>query len=313
MNLIIIAGPTASGKTAVALELAKMLKDVEIISADSRQVFKLMDIGTAKPESEEIEIAPHHFIDILNPDEYYSAGKFGDDAYSKINKISNNGRIPIVVGGSGLYIKALVEGFFSEEVRIDDDIKKSLQEILDIQGRDVLFRMLLDKDPESASKYNDKNPMRIMRALEYYLATGNKFSNAQRNMPERKIKPYYFAIEQDRDLLYSRINTRTLKMIEKGLIQETEKLLELGFSPKLNSLNTVGYKEIIDFLQNKISLDRAIELIQQNTRRYAKRQLTWFRNIQDLNWISGNPYELAEIIAIFVEKNWFSSKKEKIS
>lgn len=298
IDVIIIAGPTASGKTDVSLELAKLI-DIEVISADSRQVFKYMDIGTAKPSKEELSAVRHHYIDILYPDEYFSAGRFGEQAYNTLLEINANGKIPVVVGGSGLYIKALVEGLFSEEIEIEQDIKDSLQEIYVEKGKDELYRMLLDKDIVSASRYYDKNPMRVMRALQYYLATGEKFSNAQQNMPERKINPMYFAIQHNREELYDRINLRTELMWENGFKEETERILDLGYSPKLNSLNTVGYKECIQFLTNRISKEEAIDKMKQNTRRFAKRQLTWFRKIENINWMNGKSSEIGEKIAYF--------------
>lgn len=297
-NAIVIAGPTASGKTDVSLELAKLM-DIEIISADSRQVFKLMDIGTAKPSPAELAAVKHYYIDFLYPDEYFSAGKFGENAYNTLQEINAKGKMPVIVGGSGLYIKALIEGLFSEETEIEQEIKDSLQEIYDEKGKDELYRMLLDKDPVSASRYFDKNPMRVMRALQYYLATGQKFSLAQQNMPDRNINVRHFAINWNREELYNRINMRTELMWNAGFRQETERILDLGYSPKLNSLNTVGYKECAAFLMNKISKDEAIDKMKQNTRRFAKRQMTWFRKIEGIKWLTGNSSEIGEKIAYF--------------
>lgn len=296
-KLIVIGGPTASGKTELGIELA-MLLDSEIISADSRQVFKYLDVGTAKPTSEERSQAVHHFIDFLEPDDYYSAGVFGDQAYAKVQELQSNGIIPIVVGGSGLYIKALCEGFFKDHnSNSDNSIRIKLESELNELGLDNLYDRLKEIDPKSADLYIEKNPRRIIRALEYFEITGIPFSQAHQLFDtKRELEPLYFGIFHDRNLLYNRINIRSEIMWKSGIIEETEKVLSMGFSKELNSLNTVGYKETIAFLEGKISEYEAIEKISQNTRRYAKRQMTWFRQYDDMTWLSGSPKECAKKI-----------------
>lgn len=298
--MIIIGGPTASGKTALSIHISKYL-DIEIISADSRQVYKYLDIGTAKPDTEELSAVKHHFIDILRPDEYFSAGVFGKSALETAKEIFNHGKIPVVVGGSGLYIKALIEGFFDDDEENfykREEIRKELEDKLLIEGKESLYGELYSIDPDSAIKYQDKNPRRVIRALEYIYLTGKKFSETFEKFQDRQINYSYFAIEFNRDELYNRINLRTEKMWENGLIDETKKVLEMGYSKELNSLNTVGYKESIEFLEEKISEQRVIELIQQNTRRYAKRQITWFKKVNDINYLDSTlPYNsMAELI-----------------
>lgn len=287
-TLIVILGPTASGKTGLSLELAE-LGNFEVISADSRQIFKKMDIGTAKPTKEEMGNIIHHFIDILMPDEYYSAGIFGEQANSVAEKIFSSGKLPLLVGGSGLYIQALCEGFFKEsDVDDKENIKQEVQKMLDEIGKDALYEKLIEVDPEAAKLYPDKNPRRITRALEHYYSTGKLFSQSfEKTVKLNDFKPVYFGINHDRQVLYDRINKRTEIMWEMGLEGETSNLLNSGFSPKLNSLNTIGYKECIAYLNGVLTKDQAIEKMQKNTRNFAKRQLTWFRRNDKINWVNG--------------------------
>jgi tRNA dimethylallyltransferase len=300
LDVIIICGPTASGKTDLALKLAEIF-DIEIISADSRQVYKYLDIGTAKPTPEELSKAKHHFIDFLEPDEYFSAGVFGENAYKKAIEIRDIGKLPVVVGGSGLYIKAFAEGIFADDTKVDKSIKDDIQQIYDELGKDRLYEMLIEVDPISAAKYYDRNPVRVMRALAYFYATDLKFSDAQNNMPERNINPLYYAIDHNRNVLYDRINRRTELMWEMGFEQETRNILEKGFSPKLNSLNTVGYKECIDYIRGSCDKQFAIEEMKKNTRRFAKRQLTWFRKIDGLRMLSDNIDEALKAIELDIK------------
>jgi tRNA dimethylallyltransferase len=300
LPVIAIVGPTASGKTATAIELARLLKNdfpAEIISADSRQVFRLLDIGTAKPTPEELAEFPHHFIDIKNPDEYYSAGMFGTEANQVVENLLKKGVIPIIAGGSGLYVQALCDGFFEEENSFKNtEIRAKLEQLLQTDGRDALFDELQKIDPESAALYSDKNPRRIIRALEFFKTTGTKFSEAFKKSPKRNFTTIQFGIAQPREILYDRINQRCIKMWNGGLIKETERVLKMGFSPQLNALNTVGYKETIAFLKGEMTADESLAKMQQNTRRYAKRQLTWFRRDERITWLDGKPEEMAQII-----------------
>jgi tRNA dimethylallyltransferase len=298
---IAIVGPTASGKTATAIELAHLLKShspAEIISADSRQVFRYLDIGTAKPTREELAEIPHHFIDIKNPDEYYSAGIFGTEANSTVEDLLKKNVIPIIAGGSGLYVQALCDGFFEEKTFENSTaIRDELQDQLETEGRNALYEELIKIDPESAQLYNDKNPRRILRALEFFKTTGKKFSEAFKSgQSQRNFATIFFGILPERGELYTRINNRCVKMWNGGIIEETENVLKAGYSPELNSLNTVGYKETIAFLKGEISAEDALLKMQQNTRRYAKRQITWFRRDKRITWLDGTPEEMAKII-----------------
>lgn len=280
-NVIVITGPTGSGKTDLALKLADMA-DIEIVSADSRQIYKYLSIGTAKPKQDELDKVNHHLIDCLNPDEDFSAGKFAVSANEIINNIISKGKIPVIVGGTGFYIKALFEGL-SEIDDTDneqaDEIRSKLNQDLQEKGRDYIYTQLVTIDMESAAKYSDKNPRRLIRALEYYLLNGRKFSETFGTENPSDLIPQYYVLNPPRQELYKRINDRTELMYRTGLIKETADVIEMGYMPTLNSLNTVGYKECISMIFGEISLERAIELTKQNTRRYAKRQVTWLNQI----------------------------------
>lgn len=304
-TLIAIIGPTASGKTETAVELSRLIP-AEVISADSRQIFKYMDIGTAKPTREELDAVKHHFIDIVEPDEYYSAGVFGKEAEIVAEGIFAFGKLPLVVGGSGLYIKALCEGLF-EDVLIHEgkgEIRMELNSALEQKGIEFLYNELMSVDRESAEKYTDRNPRRIMRALEYYRLAGVKFSSAHANSINKPFNTIYYGIESKREKLYNRINTRAESMWKSGLIEETKSIINKGYSPSLNSLNTVGYKECLSFLDGKMTEKEALDKMKQATRNYAKRQMTWFRKIENVRWIEGSPQLIAkEIFNDFTKKN----------
>jgi len=282
IKIIVICGATASGKTALGFEIASRL-DVEIISADSRQIYKHINIGTAKPTENELKTVKHHFIDFLELDENYSAGEFGNQAYKTVFEISKAGKTPLIIGGSGLYIKGLCEGLFDEENEIDLTVRKNLEQELKNFGIDYLYEKLKKVDEPLYNLYSDKNHRRVLRALEYFYSNGVTLSEARNKKSNRDlIFPFYFAVDFPREKLYDRINERVLKMWKLGLVEETENILNLGFSENLNSLNTVGYKETIAFLKGEISQDETISLIQKNTRNYAKRQITWLNQIENL-------------------------------
>lgn len=283
-RVIAIVGSTASGKTDLSLRIAEKIKG-EIISADSRQIYRGLDIGTAKPSKEVRAKIPHHFIDILDPDEDYSAGEYGQEARKKINELLSNGRVPIIVGGSGLYIKALVDGLFEGPAK-NKEIREQLEDEAKRYGKEMLYEKLKKIDPISASRMDFTKLRRIIRALEVYYITGKPISelhSSQQTRPEFDVVQY--GIEWDRNILYERINKRVDAMFEKGLVDEVKTLKENGYSPALNSLNTVGYKEVFDMLEGKLNEKDARELIKRNTRRYAKRQLTWFRADKRIHWI----------------------------
>lgn len=295
-KVIVILGPTASGKTGTAVELNKLL-NIEVISSDSRQIYKYLDIGTAKPDEKELAGVKHHLVDFLEPDEYYSAGEFEKDAEAIAHDIYSQNAVPSIVGGSGLYIHAFCYGLFEEQKDKDLSIRNKIEERLKNEGIDSLYDELMKVDPETALKYPDKNHRRITRALEYYLTTGTKFSVAKKKyQKEKDFDCISFGIETNREELYEKINHRAEWMWNNGLIEETRKVLDMGYDPELNALNTVGYKECIAYLNNEMTEKEALEKMQTNTRRYAKRQLTWFRRYDDIIWLSGTNDEIAKNI-----------------
>ena len=287
---LIIFGPTGIGKTEVSLEIVKHVS-CEIVSADSRQVYRFMDIGTSKPSKEALRNIKHHFINILNPDQDYSAGQYAKEAREIINQIFDRRNTPLIVGGSGLYVKALLEGFFGEDFR-DESIREQLQNRMDENGTKHLYAELQKVDPQTAVGIHPNNTRRILRSLEVYYITGEPISQIQNSKKDPAPFPWIkFGLTMKREKLYERINQRVDKMFKDGLVEEVQNLLKKRYSTELNSLNSVGYKEVINYLDNKMTLEECIHLIKQNTRRYAKRQLTWFRKEEDINWVTIEDYE----------------------
>lgn len=289
-KVIVIVGPTCSGKTDLAIELATKLNS-EIISADSRQIYKYLNIGTAKPSIEQLKKIKHYFIDELEPDIEFNVSKFEVEALELIDKILLQEKIPIVVGGSGLYIKALIDGIFNT-VDVDIEYRNYLKNQREKFGNDFLYEELKKIDSITAEKLHPQNWKRIIRALEVYKLTGIPIWQWQKNYNrEIDINFIQFGLEWDRNMLYININNRVERMIENGLVDEVKNILEMGYSFQLNSLNTVGYKEIISFLNNELTLEKAIELIKRNTRRFAKRQLTWFKKDKRITWLKINSFD----------------------
>ena len=289
-KVIVIVGPTCSGKTSLAIVLALKLK-TEIISADSRQVYKFLDVGTAKPTESQRKNVKHHFVNVLNVDEKFNASKFSIEALKLIDELRKKGKISVVVGGSGLYVRALVDGII-DEVEVDEDYRNELYELRIKNGNEYLYKELLKVDPESAAKMLPQNWKRVIRALEVHHITGRTISYFHSN--QKKKSDYSFlqyGLEWDRKKLYDNINARVDDMIATGLVNEVKSILAMGFEKKINALNTVGYKEIISYLEEKISLDNAIELIKRNTRHFAKRQITWFKADKRIEWLRVNSYE----------------------
>ena len=286
--LIVIAGPTACGKTSLSIELAKQLK-TEIISADSMQIYKYMDIGTAKPAVEEMQGIHHHLIDELEPDEKYSVAIFQRMAKERMDSIYKKGKIPIVVGGTGFYINALLHDNDFSEIDANaesDGYRQQLTDLLHEKGADFLHEMLQNIDPESAQKIDKNNSKRVMRALEYHQQTGKKISD--HNAHEKQKACCYNAtiavLHTDRKVLYDRINTRVDVMLQRGLVQEVKDLLDKGYKQDLISMQGLGYKELSLYLDGTCTLEDAIETLKRDTRRFAKRQLTWFRHQTDGIW-----------------------------
>lgn len=284
-KVIAIAGPTASGKTSLAIEIAKALK-TEIISADSRQIYKEFDIATAKPSKQEMQGIKHHLIDVVSPKEEFTVADFADKAAEVMRNLFEQGKIPVVAGGTGLYFRILLENYDMPKVAPDKELRKKLHNIEKEQGVQALYDLLKQQDPVLAENMHPNNTVKIIRALEVCKTLGIPMSQAQ-----KKKDPLYDVIwiglghlnGEDRQFLYNRTDKRVDLMLEQGLEQEAKKLYEKY--GKINSLlKTIGYQEFIDYFEEKISYEQCIEKIKQNTRRYAKRQLTWFRRNEDIKW-----------------------------
>jgi len=279
-----IVGPTAVGKTATAIELARLVGG-EIISIDSRQVYRGMDVGTAKPTLQQLAEIRHHMIDVLDPTEQISAGMYREMVLPMVAEIRERAHLPIFVGGSGMYVKALVEGIFSES-ETDETVRRKIRRELEKKGAAELYNRLVDIDPETAIKTHINDVKRITRALEIYEITGEAPSRHYRRQQSEPPFPYrIFVLYMEREKLYERIDRRVEEMLEEGLVEEVKGLLDSGLRNDLDALLTLGYQEVIVYLDGNCSLAEMIENVKRNTRRYAKRQLTWFRNQLQADWI----------------------------
>lgn len=284
-RLVVICGPTASGKTALALELAQRFP-IEVISADSRQVYREMDIGTAKPTAAERESVPHHLIDVVDPDEEFTAANFVEQGRRLVFDILSRAKLPFVVGGTGLYIRSLTEGLLDAPGG-NEAVRSELWELEKKEGEGALHRLLQQKDPVLAARVHPRNTVRIIRALEVLALTGQPLSQLQslHAFSDRPFETLKIGLNPDRDELCRRIDSRVEIMLESGLLDEVKGVLERGYSPQLKSLQTIGYRECIRHLEGELSLEEAVSLIQRETRRYAKRQLTWFRRDNSTIWV----------------------------
>lgn len=303
--LIILTGPTAVGKTKASIGLAKAVGG-EIISADSMQVYKYMDIGSAKIRAEEMDGVPHHLVDILNPEEEFHVVRFQKLAKEAMEKIYAAGHIPIIVGGTGFYIQALLYDIDFTENDEDSAYRTELEAFAKEHGAEALHERLRAVDPESADAIHANNIKRVIRALEFYRQTGTKIS--QHNEEERqKESPYhfvYFVLNDDRAVLYDRIEKRIDLMMEEGLLAEVARLKEMGCTKEMVSMQGLGYKEILSYLDGEMTLEEAVYILKRDTRHFAKRQLTWFKRERDVTWIDKSAYGrdedaiLTEMLAI---------------
>jgi len=282
--LLVILGPTAVGKSEIAISLAKKI-DGEIVSADSMQFYRGMNLGTAKPSADEQKIVPHHLIDLLKPDVSFNVFDYAKRAEKIIKEIHRRKKVPILVGGSGLYIRAVVDGLF-ENPKIDSKKKFSAKEKLRNKSTDFLYQELKKVDRKASQKIHPNDRRRIKRALEVFYTTGIPISVLQRKKPARPFQTLLIGINRERKELYQRINKRVEAIFAQGFVDEVKTLLENGYTENLNSMQAIGYQETITYLNNERSLAETIELIKKNTRRYAKRQLSWFRQDKRINWLS---------------------------
>lgn len=311
--LIILTGPTAVGKTKASIGLAKAV-DGEIISADSMQVYRHMDIGSAKIKPEEMEGIPHHLIDVLEPDDEFHVVKFQQLAKKAMREIWERGHIPIVIGGTGFYIQALLYDIDFDENEKEDACRKELEAYAKEHGAEALHEKLAFVDPASAEMIHPNNIKRVIRALEFYEQTGKRISEHNETQRQRE-SPYafaYFVLTDDRAHLYERINRRVDQMIEEGLVNEVQALKDKGYTKQLVSMQGLGYKEILDYLDGNCTLEEAIYTIKRDTRHFAKRQLTWFKRERDVIWINKQSfgYDAEQILDEMLSKlPWKAEKK----
>ena len=313
-KLIILAGPTASGKTAVSVDLAKRIGG-EIISADSMQIYRGMDIGTAKITSDEMQGVKHYLINVSDPKEDFNIVKFQNMVKCSIEEIKKNGHIPILVGGTGFYIQSIIYDINFDKEDDNGSIRKVLEEEYDKMGADFMYEKLKKIDSISADNIHKNNKKRIIRAIEYFLIN-NALISEHNELQRKKTSPYdfkFFVLNPKRDILYDRINKRVDKMVEKGLVDEVKSLIESGLSIDNISMQGIGYKEIVEYLEGNITLDKAVENIKQNTRHMAKRQVTWFKRERDVIYIDPFEFENNEkIVDYMVEKIGIKNNYGKI-
>ena len=296
-QIVVICGPTASGKTALSIALAKAFNG-EVVSADSMQIYRRMDIGTAKPTKEEMDGVPHHMLDVAEPGEAYSVSRYVEEATACVEDILSRGKLPIVCGGTGLYIDGLIRGTDYQPAGTDNGIREQLEGEWEAQGAEEMMARLAAVDPDSAARLHLSDKRRILRALEVYLATGETIT--VHNARTKEIPPRYEAImiglnTEPRQILYDRIDRRVGIMLEQGLLQEVQSLLEDGLLEG-TAAQAIGYKELLAYFRGEMTLETAADLIRQKSRNYAKRQLTWFRRDERVKWIVYNAPEAAQAV-----------------
>lgn len=290
--MIVLTGPTAVGKTELSISLAKKING-SIISADSMQVYKYMDIGSAKITKEEMCGVKHYLVDELMPEEEFNIYRFKEMALKALEEIYAEGKIPIIVGGTGFYIQGLLYDIDFSETAADEDYRKEMEDYAGKNGAHALHELLREVDPESCDSIHENNVKRVIRALEYYHQTGQKISDHNKKEREKQ-SPYnfaYFVLNDIRENLYARIDKRVDLMVEKGLVDEVKRLKDMGYTPDMVSMQGLGYKEILWYLDNRCTLNEAVETIKQETRHFAKRQLTWFRREKEVVWIDKDEFD----------------------
>lgn len=293
--LIVLTGPTAVGKTSLSISLAKAVNG-EIISADSMQVYKKMDIGSAKIRSEEMQGIPHYLVDVLEPEEEFHIVKFQQMAKKAMEDIYSRGKIPILVGGTGFYIQAVTKDIDFTEAQQENDYRKELEALAEEKGGEHLHEMLRKVDPVSADAIHAHNVKRVIRALEFYNQNGSPISahNEEQKQHESPYNLAYFVLNMPRELLYERIDLRVDQMMKEGLLEEVSRLKEEGCHRGMVSMQGLGYKEILAYLDGEYPLDEAVRVLKRDTRHFAKRQLTWFRREQELTWVNKDQFSYQE-------------------
>ena len=284
---IAICGPTASGKTALSIELAKKING-EIVSCDSMQIYKYMNIGTAKPDAQEMQGIRHYLLDIVEPNERYSVADYKRDAKKAIKEIIEKGKVPIIVGGTGLYLDSLIYEIEYQNIEFDEEYRKKLEKQVEEIGLETLYEEAKKIDPEAIEKISSNDKKRILRILEIYHATGKNKTEQEKESRKKEVEYDYrvFAINWDREILYNRINKRVDIMIEQGLIEEVKEILK-KYDEFPTAMQGLGYKEVVQYLKGEYTKEEMIEKLKMETRRYAKRQLTWFRKNKQTIWLDG--------------------------
>ncbi|MEG0774797.1 tRNA (adenosine(37)-N6)-dimethylallyltransferase MiaA [Clostridium sp.] len=308
-DIFILAGPTAVGKTGISIKLAKSLNG-EIISADSMQIYKKMDIGSAKVSEEEMEGIPHHMIDIVDPSEEFSVAMFKRYAEKDIENISAKNKLPMIVGGTGFYINSLIYNYNFADTNRDEKYREELSDLAQQKGNEYVHSLLKDIDIESYNKLYPNDLKRVIRALEVYKVTGKPITEFAKeedvyNIPYRV---HYYVLNMNREKLYERINQRVDIMFEKGLLNEVIRLRKEGYNSDMQSMKGIGYKEILAYLDGDITIEKSIEMIKQFSRNYAKRQLTWFRKDPRVNWVDKDKFSSEDEIVEYIIKD-FNEKR----
>lgn len=299
-KLLILGGPTAVGKTDISIKLAKKLNG-EIISADSMQIYKYMNIGSAKVSEEEKQGIEHHMIDIVTPERSFSVAEFKNEAEKIIDAIQQKGKLPMIVGGTGLYINSVIYNYSFTEANKDEKYRQELEKLAETKGKEYVHNMLKDVDAISAENIHYNNLKKVIRALEVYKVTGKKFSDYN---SEKKVTANYeldyFVLTMNREKLYKRINERVDLMLKNGLLDEVKHLKQMGFNEYMQSMQGIGYKEILMYLNGDIAYDDAVNMIKQGSRNYAKRQLTWFRKDKAVAWINKDLFKNDDEIVQYI-------------
>jgi len=301
----VIVGPTAVGKTELAIKVAKKV-DGEIISADSMQVYRGLDIGTAKPTEEEREGIPHHLLDVVDPSEEFSVADYQKMVEKVLADLANRDKTPILTGGTGLYIQAVLQGFIFSPEGKDPELRARLEETAEIQGNKALHAQLAEVDPETAQRLHPNDRRRIIRALEVFYSTGQPLSyhlkmQGERGPRHRSVK---FGLIRSRARLYERINARVDLMMQAGLLDEVKALVQQGLSDDATAMQALGYKELVGYLRGEYDLEEAVRLLKRDTRRYAKRQLTWFRRDREIIWLDLDRLTISEAVHKIVSIYW---------
>lgn len=294
-----VVGPTAVGKTSLSVEIAKAFNG-EVISGDSMQIYRGMDIGTAKVTEEEQEGIPHHMLDIRSPDESFSVAEFQTNVKRYVQEITSRGNLPIIAGGTGLYLEAALYDYQFADQKRDESVQARIEKEIETNGMDVIYERLRKVDPEQAEKIHPNNVRRVIRALEVYERTGSTMS--EMHQKQSKTSPYHpilIGLEMERSLLYDRINHRVDLMMTEGLLEEVKRFYQQGLE-EAQAMQAIGYKEFIPYFKGQYSLTEAVEMLKRNSRRYAKRQYTWFKNKMNVHWYSINPEEKNEKFQIIL-------------